>query len=216
MSDRAFRLAIYANGFVLGFVLMGFEMLGSRYLNPWFGSGINTWAALISVTLFALTVGYFIGGRMVDRWPTTTLVGWLVFLAALTMVLIVVPVGGFDGKMIEWEYLGETLLVMVGEAIQDERLGVTVAAMVLIFAPICLIACYSPFAVRLLLISTDSSGRQVGTVYGISTFGNILGTLFTTFWLVPSMGSKAITLTFAGICVLSAISLIWIGRRRRG
>ena len=56
MSDRAFRLAIYFNGFVLGFVLMGFEMLGSRFLNPWFGSGINTWAALISVTLFALTL----------------------------------------------------------------------------------------------------------------------------------------------------------------
>ena len=40
MSDAAFRTSIYANGFVLGFVLMGFEMLGSRYLNPWFGSGI--------------------------------------------------------------------------------------------------------------------------------------------------------------------------------
>ena len=117
--------------------------------------------------------------------------------------------------MIEWEYLGEIMLIEVGETFQDERLGVTAAAFVLIFAPICLIACYSPFAVRLLLISTDSSGRQVGTVYGISTFGNILGTLGTTFWLVPSMGSKAITLTFAAICVVSAISLIWIGRARR-
>ena len=215
MTDRTFRLSIYANGFILGFALMGFEMLGSRFLNPWFGSGINTWAALISVTLLALTIGYFIGGRLVDRWPTTTLVGWLILLASVTMVLIVVPIGGFDRPMIEWEYLGEALLVMVGESIQDDRLGVTAAAFVLIFAPICLIACYSPFAVRLLLISTDSSGRQVGTVYGISTFGNILGTLGTTFWLVPTMGSKAITLTFAAICVLSALSLIWIGRLRK-
>ena len=215
MSDRAFRVAIYANGFILGFALMGFEMLGSRYLNPWFGSGINTWAALISVTLFALTVGYFLGGRLVDRWPTTTLVGWLVLGAAATMVLIVVPIGGLDGDRQNWQYLGETMMLSVGEAIADERLGVTLAAFVLIFAPICLIACYSPFAVRLLLISTDSSGRQVGTVYGISTFGNILGTLGTTFWLVPSMGSKAITLTFAAICVLSAIWLILIGRWRK-
>ena len=66
MSPSAFRLGMYANGFVLGFVLMGFEMLSSRYLNPFFGSGIFTWAAIISVTLFSLMVGYFIGGRMVD------------------------------------------------------------------------------------------------------------------------------------------------------
>lgn len=213
MSDRAFRTAIYANGFILGFVLMGFEMLGSRYLNPWFGSGINTWAALISVTLLALTVGYFLGGRMVDRWPSTTLLGALVLLASLTMVAIVIPIGGFDRQMIEWDYLGETMIIAVGEAVPDDRAGVTLAAAVLIFAPICLIACYSPFAVRLLLVSTHASGRQVGTVYGISTFGNILGTLVTSFWLVPMIGSKAITLTFAGVTAASGIYLLAMKRR---
>ena len=213
MSDSAFRLAIYANGFVLGFVLMGFEMLSSRFLNPWFGSGINTWAAIISVTLLALTVGYFLGGRLVDRWPSTRLLGALVVLAALAMVAIVVPVGGFDRQMVEWDYLGETMIMVVGESIGDDRLAVTAAAAVLIFAPICLIACYSPFAVRLLLVSTDSSGRQVGTVYGISTFGNILGTLATSFWLIPLIGSRAITLTFAAISLVCAITLLSMGRR---
>lgn len=213
MSDRAFRLIIYLNGFVLGFVLMGFEMLSSRFLNPWFGSGINTWAAIISVTLLALTVGYFLGGRLVDRWPSTRLLGLIVLCAAVTMVLIVVPVGNLDRDMIEWEYLGERMIMAVGEAIPDDRTAVTAAAAVLIFAPICLIACYSPFAVRLLLESTDSSGRQVGTVYGISTFGNILGTLATSFWLIPMIGSKAITLTFAAITVVSALILIFMGRR---
>lgn len=214
MTDRAFRWAIYLNGFVLGFVLMGFEMLGSRYLNPWFGSGIYTWAALISVTLFALMVGYFIGGRMVDRWPSTGLLGFLVLLAAVSMVLIVVPVGGLDKPMIEWEYLGEALIVAVGELTPNDKLNVTAAAFVLIFLPIMLIACYSPFAVRLLLVSTDASGRQVGTVYGISTFGNILGTWATSFVLIPAMGSRAITLTFAGVTMISAILLFLIGRAR--
>lgn len=213
MSDASFRAAIYLNGFILGFVLMGFEMLGSRYLNPWFGSGINTWAALISVTLLALTVGYFLGGRLVDRWPSTRLLGALVLLAAVTMIAIVVPIGGFDKPMIEWDYLGETMIIAVGEAIPDDRAGVTLAAAVLIFTPICLIACYSPFAVRLLLVSTHASGRQVGSVYGISTFGNILGTLATSFWLVPTIGSKAITLTFAAITAVSALFLLFMPRQ---
>ena len=88
MSEGAFRLGMYAVGFVLGFVLMGFEMLGSRYLNPYFGSGIYTWAALISVTLFALMIGYFIGGWLVDRRPTAGVLGGLVLLAAAWMALI--------------------------------------------------------------------------------------------------------------------------------
>jgi hypothetical protein len=41
----------------VGAVLMGFEMLGSRYLFPYFGGGIGTWAGLISTVLVALTVG---------------------------------------------------------------------------------------------------------------------------------------------------------------
>src|SRR5262245_30754513 len=41
-------LLIYLVAFVTGAIVMSFEMLGSRYLNPYFGSGIYTWAALIS------------------------------------------------------------------------------------------------------------------------------------------------------------------------
>ena len=202
MSDAAFRFSIYANGFVLGFVLMGFEMLGSRYLNPWFGSGIFTWAALISVTLFALMIGYFAGGRMVDRHPSASLLGVLILIAAVSMAAIPAVI--------------EPMILMVMDSFGEGPTGVTMAAFLMLFVPLTLIACFSPFAVRLLLVSTDASGRQVGAVYGISTCGNIIGTLATSFWLIPMIGSRAITLSFALITVASALTLISIGRRRRG
>ncbi len=44
-APPAIRLLLYANAFIVGGVLMGFEMLGGRYLYPYFGSGIGTWAA---------------------------------------------------------------------------------------------------------------------------------------------------------------------------
>ena len=50
-------LVIYVVAFVTGGIVMGFEMLGSRYLDPYFGSGIYTWAALISTVLAALCRG---------------------------------------------------------------------------------------------------------------------------------------------------------------
>ena len=57
-----FAAVIYLAAFVTGAIVMSFEMLGSRYLNPYFGSGIYTWASLISIVLAALCVGYLIGG----------------------------------------------------------------------------------------------------------------------------------------------------------
>lgn len=218
MSESAFRRSMYAVGFILGFVLMGFEMLSSRYLNPYFGSGIYTWAAIISVTLFSLMMGYFIGGWLVDRRPTAGLLGILVLLAAIWMAAIPFAVDPANAAA----YLGiETpdMLLGVGATFGygpvGIAFGVTTASFVLIFVPLTLIACFSPFAVRLLLVTTRASGRQTGAVYGISTFGNILGTLFTTFLLIPAIGSSAITWLFAAVTAVMALVLMWMGRRMR-
>jgi hypothetical protein len=218
MSESSFRTAMYAVGFVLGFVLMGFEMLSSRYLNPYFGSGIYTWAAIISVTLFALMMGYFLGGWLVDRRPTAAVLGVLVLLAAGWMAVIPFAVDPANAQ----DYLGvETpdMLLAIGEAFGYGPVGigfgVTTAAFILIFAPLTLIACFSPFAVRLLLVATHASGRQTGAVYGISTFGNILGTLATTFVLIPAIGSSAITWVFAAVTAAMALVLMAMGRAVR-
>jgi hypothetical protein len=60
-------IVLYSAAFVTGAIVMSFEMLGSRYLNPYFGSGIYTWLALISTVLAALAVGYFCGGWLRGR-----------------------------------------------------------------------------------------------------------------------------------------------------
>src|SRR5690606_19557217 len=73
---------------VLGFALMGFEMLGSRYLYPYFGGGINTWASLIATVLVALMLGYLIGGALVDRTLSPRLCGMLLVVAGAYLLTI--------------------------------------------------------------------------------------------------------------------------------
>ena len=63
---RSLATTIYLIAFIAGGVLMGFEMLGSRYLFPYFGGGIGTWASLISTVLCALAIGYFVGSALVE------------------------------------------------------------------------------------------------------------------------------------------------------
>src|SRR3954463_5753295 len=86
--SRALSAVIYVAAFVTGAIIMSFEMLGSRYLNPYFGSGIYTWASLISTVLAALCVGYFIGGYSADRYPSAMVLGATVLIGSAYILLL--------------------------------------------------------------------------------------------------------------------------------
>jgi len=192
---------IYAVAFVTGAIVMSFEMLGSRYLNPYFGSGIYTWAALISTVLIALTAGYFLGGALADRTPSPAVLALTVIIGSL--YLLALP--SFSQAVLE--------LVLGG--IDDIRAGSLVSALALMFFPVTFLGMYSPFAIRLLLRSAQRSGRVSGAVYGISTAGSILGTLGTTFVLIPTIGSRAITLMLGALGLIAGLALLALVRLPR-
>ena len=93
MTDQSGKTAtsvaviVYVVAFVVGTIVMSFEMLGSRYLNPYFGSGIYTWASLISTVLAALCIGYFLGGWLADRTPSLTVLGVTVIIGSAYILL---------------------------------------------------------------------------------------------------------------------------------
>lgn len=205
--SSSFLLLVYANAFIVGAVVMGFEMLGSRYLNPFFGSGIYTWAALISTVLAALTVGYFFGGWMADRRPTPAGLGWLILGGSVYLAVIPLFADGMlDGLT--------TVLAGLSDQREFERWGSIAGAMLLLFVPLALLGVYSPYAIRLTLRATTRSGTVAGRIYGISTLGSIFGTLFVTFYLIPAMGSRHITYLLAAIGSAAGLSFLPFARGR--
>lgn len=196
---------IYVNAFVLGAVIMGYEMLGSRYLSPYFGGDIYTWGALISTVLLSLMLGAYAGGHLADRYPSTALLGSLVAAAAVFFFALPIFADGF--------------FFWLSDAIENVHQGVLLAAFLLNIVPITVLGVYTPFAVRLMIRFSAGTGRLVGSVSALSTFGSIVGTLTTTFYLVPSIGSRDITLLFGAITILSAASLMaltWIRKDFHG
>ncbi len=191
---------IYFAACVTGAIVMGFEMLGSRYLAPYFGAGIYTWASLISTVLAALCVGYFLGGWLADRHPSPSVLAATV--AVGSAYLLALPA------------FAEPVLQFLVSAIDDIRLGSLAAALAIMFFPVVFLGMYSPFAIRLLLYSRQKSGVVSGTVYGISTAGSIVGTLGTTFFLIPLIGSRAITITFGILGLVTAALLTGVARLR--
>jgi spermidine synthase len=196
-----FRAIIYVVAFATGAIVMSFEMLGSRYLNPYFGSGIYTWAALISTVLAALTAGYFLGGFIADRTVSASVLGAIVSVASL--YLLALP------------SFADVILGIVSNTMDDVRLGSLAAAFAIMVLPVALLGVYSPFAIRLVLRAAQHSGTVSGAVYGVSTAGSIAGTLGTTFFLIPAIGTRAITLLLGAAGLCCGLLLFALGRLHR-
>jgi spermidine synthase len=192
------RVVLYAGAFVTGGIVMSFEMLGSRYLNPYFGGGIYTWASLISTVLAALTLGYFAGGVIADRRPQPAVLGGAVLIGSV----FIVALPAFSTAMLEG------LL----DAIDDIKVGSLASAFSILFFPVAFYGAYSPFAIRLLLRSTASSGGVSGAVYAISTAGSIFGTLGTTFLLIPAVGTRTITFILGAAGIACGLAVMACGR----
>jgi hypothetical protein len=146
-------------------------------------------------------LGYLLGGALVDRTMSPRLCDAFdihgVYL--FTIPLWVDPLFGW-------------MLTSVG----DGMTGIVLAATVLLLLPLTLMSTFTPFAVRLLLVSVAFGGRIVSYVYGVSTIGNVLGTLVTTFVLVPEFGSRALTMIFAGVTIACGIVMMLSDRFLRG
>lgn len=201
-SARTAVIVVYLNTFLLGAVVMGFEILGARYLYPYFGGSIVTWAAVISTVLGALMVGYFVGGVLADRYPSHRMLGTLILPAAAYMAGI--------------SYVAKPLILAIMEALGDGMPGLLVASAFLVLPPLTVLGFVSPFAVRLVLTSVDEVGRVAGRVYAISTMGSIVGTLLTAFALMPVLGIRSLTQIFAASIVVCVVSLFAVAPARGG
>src|SRR5258708_13461108 len=107
------------------------------------------------------------------------------------------------------------LLEALLDAIDDIKAGSLASAFVLMFFPVAFYGAYSPCVIRLLLSSTHGSGGVAGGVYAISTAGSIVGTLGTTFLLIPAIGTRAITFTLGAAGVACGVALMAYPVRRR-
>src|SRR4051812_29296564 len=193
-QSRLWRTALFAVSFYGGLGTMAFEMVLGRALVPFFGGTIFTWGALIAVFLLGMSIGFYAGGRLADRYPDAWWIG--VLLGACGAVIAVTPL-----------YSQPVCLALL-EGIEDVRLGALVASLAMAFVPALLFAAVSPLAVRLALSDVAHSGSTVGTMSALNTVGSIVGTVGTSFFLVPTFGSRAIFYLLGGVTALCGAAIL--------
>jgi spermidine synthase len=189
---------LYVLVFVSGVTTLGIEMSTSRLIGNMFGNSNVVWAGVIAMTLFYLMLGYFIGGRLADRYPTplafVRLCAWAALSSGVTPLLA-------------WP-----LLRQAAEALLAIQVGFSLASSlmvaVLFAVPITLLGAVPPFAIRLMVRSVGHSGRDAGRVYAITTAGSLIGTFTPTLVLIPSIGTLATFAMFAAVLLVSTL-LVW-------
>lgn len=195
------RRYLYFTVFISGLVTLAVELSASRLIDPYFGTSNLIWATLIGLILLYLSVGYTLGGRWADRSPRAEvlyriitwaafLIGLVPFVAHPVLSLAVTGMADFNAALL---------------------VGSFVAVLILFSAPVTLLGCVSPFAIRLAVDDVSHAGNISGRIYAISTLGSFFGTFLPVLALIPAIGTRN---TFV-LLSLTLLAIGLIGLRRK-
>lgn len=183
MSIQSYaKLAVFMGG-VVG---LGVELAAERLLAPAFGTTLDLWSIIIGLTFTALSAGYEIGGRLIDRRPTHRLLSVCLLIAGAWALLIAL--------------LGRTIVDAIQEFTFDFgglRLDIFLSVLLLITVPPFVIGIITPASIRLVVPRVGAAGTSAGTIYALGTVGSLLGTFLPVIILIPRIGVRYTFITMA-------------------
>lgn len=189
--------------FLTGACVLIIEVVAIRILSPYYGNTIFTVSSVIGIVLAALSVGYYFGGKLADKYPTEKIFYTIILISGLSvfflhlLTLFLLPV------------LGYSLSITTGPII---------SAIILFFLPSLILGTLSPFAIKLQnqYFPEKGIGSITGEIFFWSTLGSIFGSLLTGFVLIPQFGIDQIILTVAIVLVtLGLLPLVKLGIHKK-
>jgi hypothetical protein len=189
-------LAFYVVVITLGILSMGFQLLASRLLSPYFGSAIDVWACLISTFLAAFSGGSMLGG-WISNLPPPQRTRWQLggaLAAVLTLALTA--------------YGGRSLIDTIATQLEPGKLPIMLSCVVVFFFPVTSLSSFTPQCVQFLASRGTPPGKASGIVYGVSTIGNIAGVMLTAFVLIPHLRVSTLLYIWLAVALISLASLL--------
>jgi len=173
--------------FIASFCTLVIELVAGRIMAPYVGVSLYTWTSIIGVVLAGISIGAYLGGRIADRSPRSSTLGWLLFLSGLGAFSISPLTNLIGGAQFHTSLMTRILLITT----------------IIFFVPSCLLGMISPVVVKLTLNNLEKTGNVVGKIYAFSTLGSILGTFMTGFYLISWMGTRNILFVMGIILIIS-------------
>ncbi len=192
---------LYVFVFVVGTGTLGAEIAAARLMAPFFGASTIVWANTIGIVLVALSLGYWLGGRIADRHPH--LRGMSLMVMAASALLALVPL------------VARPLFDISVDALDSISAGAFVGSLfgvlVLLAVPVTLLGAAAPYAIRLAVPDVEHAGSVSGRLYAVSTAGSLLGTWLSALLLIPLLGTQRTFILFAAVIAL--VAAVGLGKR---
>jgi spermidine synthase len=196
LPERAGRAAGFAL-FGSGAFALGAEVAWFRLLEPLTDVSSIGLAFLLVPVLFGTAVGGALGGSLAERVRRPDLavataigVGGLLTLLSLPgtgqVPYLALRYAGDRGDLLPWKLAGSALCMVP--------------------ALVAFAAAY-PLAVRARARLAPEAARASGTVYAWNAAGNVVGSLFAGFWLLPNAGSPRTVLLLGALALAFAAAL---------
>ena len=196
-SNITDHLFLYVIVSVTGAAVMMIELMGTRIIGPFYGVSLFVWSSLISVTLLALAIGYYVGGILADRQGIVRL-SHIIFVAAV-----------FTGIS---PLMSASVLSVTNSF--GLRVGAFTSAFILFMPCLMLLGMAGPFVIKMATSRLEGVGFVVGSVYAVSTLGSVFGTLLLGFYLLPLAGIRLIILCISLALLILALLLAFYESKR--
>lgn len=192
MNSKFFYLFLT---FIAGAIVMVFEIVGARILAPYIGTSFFVWTSLIGFVLASLSLGYYLGGKWIDKNTSLTVAGYALLGSALSILWVI--------------FIKDSFLDWVINHVKGLKASSIFAGLIL-FAPAGLfLGMISPMISRLLLKNIPDAGKTMGNIFAWGSIGSLFGTFLAGFYLLPNFSLTSIILSLQIIATLFAFVIFF-------
>jgi spermidine synthase len=195
------RITVRTAVFLAGAALMALEVAAFRIVGRSFGTALRETTTVIAVFMTSMSIGYWGGGRLGDRWPSRRTLAALLLAAAAMMVAV--------------PWLDRIVLPRIADSAVAASVHAFLATASLFFIPTLFLSAVTPVAVRLFATEASHSGSTAGSISALSTIGSIAGTIASAFVLLDWLKSIDRTVLVLAVTMFLAALFVLVGELPR-
>ncbi|MBI2877502.1 MAG: fused MFS/spermidine synthase, partial [Candidatus Tectomicrobia bacterium] len=183
-----------------------YEVVWTRMLTLVIGNTVFSVTTVLTAFMGGLALGSYLAGRLIDRrYNPLKAYGWLE--GAIGLYCLLIP------------WLIEALVPLyrfLYLSFQDSFYALSLMRFLvcgsLLLVPTTLMGATLPILSKSLVGRMDRLGREIGRLYALNTFGAVLGSFGTGFFLIPALGIRSTILLAAAVNLGIALAVLLLAR----